>query len=405
MSFLKRLIKRGDGKVIASSGMKSTDGMDNAAPMRSKDFSSDKEPPARVDLRPYCTPVENQSQSNSCAANAAAGAYEYLCKRQAALSPDDALDEQDVGDISRLFIYYVGRKNDAVRWGKGGTAVKDEGMTLSGGANALTAKGACTEANWPFDLGNVNARPSEECFTQALDFKISEVQNIPTDTQSMKQCLAEGYPIVFGCKLTQPFFRCPAGKVATPDPDDPQSASHGLHAMLIVGYSDHQQVFIVRNSWGDDWGDKGYCYMPYDYIGNPEFNMGGMYSIRGLTEYDFTPDGADDEDDLVDPDAPDDDPDDPLEEEEEDLGEDEDDPDGEDGNDMFNPLSEFTKVARMFDTDGSGAIDKNELRNILKKVGIPGFMAGILMSQFDADDSGTVSFEELQGALGPLLGF
>ena len=54
MSFLKRLIKRGDGKVIASSGMKSTDGMDNAAPMKSKDFSSDKEPPVQKRSHANC---------------------------------------------------------------------------------------------------------------------------------------------------------------------------------------------------------------------------------------------------------------------------------------------------------------------------------------------------------------
>jgi hypothetical protein len=398
---LKRVVKRGDGKVIASNGLAASDD----APMKASDYSSDRSDlPDRVDLRPWCTEVEDQSQSNSCAANAAAGAYEYLCKKQASLSPDDELDAEDVGDISRMFIYYVGRKNDQVRWGRGGTAVKDEGMTLSGGANAMTAKGACTEAMWPFDLGNVNARPSEECFDQAMKYKISEVKNVPTDTTAMKQCLADGYPIVFGCKLTQPFFRCPQGKVATPDPDDPQSASHGLHAMLIVGYSEKQQVFIVRNSWGTDWGDNGYCYMPYDYIGNSEFNMGGMYSIRGLTEYDFTPDGADDADDLYDPDGPDDDEQD-LEVEEEDLGDDEDDPDGEDGSSMFDPLAEFKKVVGKFDTDGSGEIDKNELKNILRMVGIPAWTAGMLMGQFDSDGSGTISFEELQGAVGPLLGF
>ena len=28
-------------------------------------------------------------------------------------------------------------------------------------------------------------------------------------------------------------------------------------------------MFIVRNSWGDEWCDKGYCYVPYDYLANP----------------------------------------------------------------------------------------------------------------------------------------
>jgi C1A family cysteine protease len=44
--------------------------------------------------------------------------------------------------------------------------------------------------------------------------------------------------------------------------------------MLCVGYSDPDRVFIVRNSWGSDWGDKGYCYIPYDYLMSEKYNDG-----------------------------------------------------------------------------------------------------------------------------------
>ncbi len=74
--------------------------------------SRDGELPEKVDLRPYMTEVEDQSNSNSCCANAVAGAYEYLCKRKAMETGDS------VGDISRLFIYYVGRKHDQMKWGE-----------------------------------------------------------------------------------------------------------------------------------------------------------------------------------------------------------------------------------------------------------------------------------------------
>jgi C1A family cysteine protease len=40
--------------------------------------------------------------------------------------------------------------------------------------------------------------------------------------------------------------------------------------MLLVGYDDQKQLFIVRNSWGSDWGDGGYCYFPYAYLTDPE---------------------------------------------------------------------------------------------------------------------------------------
>ena len=71
----------------------------------------------------YCSPVENQSQSNSCCANAAVGAYEYLCTRAAAESGDTP------GDVSRLFVYYVGRLRDKQRY-KDNTPISDEGMAV-----------------------------------------------------------------------------------------------------------------------------------------------------------------------------------------------------------------------------------------------------------------------------------
>ncbi len=42
----------------------------------------------------------------------------------------------------------------------------------------------------------------------------------------------------------------------------------GGHAVMAVGYDDNREAVIVRNSWGKEWGDKGYFYMPYAYITN-----------------------------------------------------------------------------------------------------------------------------------------
>jgi C1A family cysteine protease len=49
------------------------------------------------------------------------------------------------------------------------------------------------------------------------------------------------------------------------------SGRHGRHAMLMVGYTGN--FYIVKNSWGEDWGDKGYCYIPKNVLeaSDPEF--------------------------------------------------------------------------------------------------------------------------------------
>lgn len=76
---------------------------------------------------------------------------------------------------------------------------------------------------------------------------------------------------MFGLKLTEQFFRLGGRAVLrAPDVAGQHAASLGAHAMLCVGYSEPDQVFIARNSWGQDWGDGGYCYVPYSYMADGE---------------------------------------------------------------------------------------------------------------------------------------
>jgi len=67
-----------------------------------------------------------------------------------------------------------------------------------------------------------------------------------------------------------------------PTTSETTRGTHGKHAMLAVGYSDPDGVFIVRDSWGADWGDRRYCYIPYDYVMNPKLNSGDSWVIRQL---------------------------------------------------------------------------------------------------------------------------
>lgn len=353
--------------------------------------SSGRDLPARVDLRKHCTEVEDQSQSNSCAANAAAGAYEYLIKKDA-----DAKGEE-AGDVSRLFIYFIGRRLDLENQGETKKKVKDEGMTLGGAVDAMAMKGACRAELWPFELDNVNDKPPEDAFRDAMNYKVAESMSVPVDVDEMKKALADGYPIITGLKLTQRFFNPgPTGQIRTPDPDDPQSAAHGLHAMLIVGYSDHNQCFIYRNSWGTDWGDQGYCYVPYDYGGNSEYNFCGQYVIRGLTETDLTPDDdevPDDEDDLFEDHEHDEyDEDEDWEDEEEEFEDEEDD---EDYEDLF---SEDKDLERVFDMhcDGEDGMGTWELMPAFWQMGLamPPQQIKRIRRKYDSDESGKIDCEE-----------
>jgi|LSQX01.3.fsa_nt_gb hypothetical protein len=214
--------------------------------------------PKIIDLRPFLTSVENQSDIGSCTANALVGAYEYLIKR----------GSQKDKDFSRLFVYYNGREKD-------GIADTDNGSHVASCTESMMEKGVCLESTWNYNPSNVNKRPSGEAYEEASNYKVIKAEFFDTDLELMKKCLALGYPFIFGLNLYKSFQLAEAkGFVPLPENEDILSDKHGTHAMLCVGYSDEEKCFIVRNSWGNKWGDKGYCYIPYDYMANKTYRSG-----------------------------------------------------------------------------------------------------------------------------------
>jgi C1A family cysteine protease len=213
-----------------------------------KDTLSDISIPDKVDLRPYCSRVEDQGNLGSCTANALAGNLEFL--------------EDKAGlpfyDISRLFIYYNERKIE-------GDTKEDNGAQLRDGIKSLVRWGYCSEGRVPYDITKFSRKPSCIAYSEAAKHKISSYASIRT-MDEMRHCLADGYPFVFGFDVFESFESdevAKTGIVPMPKIDEQQL---GGHAVCAVGYDQTKEIFIVRNSWSDKWGDKGYCYMPYDLL-------------------------------------------------------------------------------------------------------------------------------------------
>ncbi|MDF3821273.1 C1 family peptidase [Leptospira sp. 96542] len=262
------IIKRADGTTRKVSGYRASKPKDGT-----KQFKGFGKPlPPKVDLRKYMTEVEDQGDLNSCTANAVAGAYEYLVKRH---------KEIENYDVSRLFIYYNARHADDLH-------EEDQGSVISSAIQSLQEYGACSEEMWPYEEKICNDEPDDDAYTEAANFIVEDFQSVPIDLNAWKSALAEGHPIIFGISLFESFdkHRKP-GLVPAPTKKEASRESHGGHAMLCVGYSDFDKVFIVRNSWGNEWGDEGYCYIPYDYLMNKKYNDGDTWIIKQLSNFEI----------------------------------------------------------------------------------------------------------------------
>ncbi len=206
--------------------------------------------PSSVDLRPQCPPVADQGQLGSCTGNALAGALEFL----------EIKDNDPYVELSRLFIYYDERAFEH-------TVQSDSGAQIRDGIKTLAKKGVCSEKCWPYDISEFTVKPPAPCFKEAAKHKILVYARIQS-VDEMKACLADGYPFVFGFSVYESFESqevAQTGIVQMPQPDEKQM---GGHAVVGVGYDDSQERFIVRNSWGENWGMKGYFTIPYEYLGN-----------------------------------------------------------------------------------------------------------------------------------------
>ena len=206
--------------------------------------------PKAVDLRPGCSAVEDQGQLGSCTANALVGNLEFLEKKEGC----------PVADLSRLFIYYNERAME-------GTINEDSGAMIRDGVKSLVNLGVCTEKIWPYNIGKFTAKPTAACFKEALNHQVLSYHRILT-LQEMKQCLAEGYPFVFGFSVYESFESPAVAKTGKLDLPKPKEKQLGGHAIMAAGYDDTTKRFLIRNSWGADWGLQGYFTMPYDYAAN-----------------------------------------------------------------------------------------------------------------------------------------
>lgn len=211
----------------------------------------DNSVPPSVDLRSGCPPVYDQGRIGSCTANAIGAAIEF-----------DQIKENKAWDFtpSRLFIYY----NERVIENSTG---QDAGAQIRDGIKAVNAQGVCKETLWPYIVQKFTVPPTPNCYQEAILHKALSYARLDNgNLNALKSCLASGFPFVFGFQVFESFEGPKVASTGILEMPHPGERCMGGHAVMCVGYDDARKAFLVRNSWGAGWGEKGYFWMPYEYM-------------------------------------------------------------------------------------------------------------------------------------------
>jgi len=201
--------------------------------------------PTIVDLRSKINVMYDQGELGSCTANALCYSFVF---------------NDPTYKPSRLFLYYNERMLDH-------DVPDDAGSTLTQGINALIKYGVCSESLWAYNISKFTNKPPATSYTEGLKHTVTSSFRVLQTVDSLKGCLIAGKPFVVGISVYESFESdtvTNTGYVPMPNVNTEQLL--GGHAVICVGYNDTKKVWIMKNSWGANWGDHGCFYLPYAYL-------------------------------------------------------------------------------------------------------------------------------------------
>ena len=222
----------------------------------------------------------DQGKLGSCTANAISYAYAFDEIKQL---------NKEVFLPSRLFIYYNERMME-------GNVNQDSGAEIRTGIKSINKYGVCDEHHWIYNPIQFTVKPPDNVYDEAklaralkyARVDLRQSKNTDNRTQQLKNALKSGYPFVFGFIVYKSFESEEVMKTGMVPMPLPGEKKMGGHAVCAVGFDDDKKCFIVKNSWGPDWGLNGYFYMPYEYVADEEL-ADDFWVIHQVTNPDNIP--------------------------------------------------------------------------------------------------------------------
>jgi len=211
--------------------------------------------PDLKDMEHRMAPVFDQGSLGSCTGNAFVGALEYLENKRHNLTNED----HNFVDLSRLFVYFNERLLE-------GSVDVDAGAFIADGIKALSTRGVCREKFYPYDINRFKEIPSPEAYADGENRQITKFAQVDMTEEAFVATLGNSIPIVFGIQIFKSFESDDVARTGMVPMPTANEECLGGHAVLVCGYSQSKRLLKVRNSWGADWGVRGYFFLPFDYV-------------------------------------------------------------------------------------------------------------------------------------------
>ena len=231
----------------------------NEVPLASTPFSGD-EFPNFVDLSSSMPPTGEQGIQASCVAWSTAYAlksYQENIEERISFLKDNKIDDDRI--FSPSFIY--NQLNNG----------RDGGISIISALDFISEKGCATLKDMPYNPADYLTLPTDAVKQNAQNYKISYWRKVDvSDIQEIKKQLNAGYPVIIGAEIDKD-FKANGYNNDNNVPyiwNDYLSDTRIGHAMVAVGFSDRLQAFKIMNSWGEYWGNEGYCWISYNFFPN-----------------------------------------------------------------------------------------------------------------------------------------
>mgnify|MGYP000870397804 FL=1 len=226
--------------------------------------------PRKYSRRRMMGPVRDQGQYGTCVGFASA-----------------AVKDSHEGLItSPLYIYANAKKLDGIP--------NQEGTYCRTAMSVLLNKGVCPEDTLPYNQmrwPNLPT-PTATADSEALAYRVKAYASV-LSIDEVKQSIVRDGPVLAAVLVCDSFVNAKDGYIPLPGSEGKADYIRGGHAVCVVGYDDdlahgpYRGYFEVKNSWGPNWGQEGYCWIPYDFFNFRQPDIGMTYWWESWTSIDI----------------------------------------------------------------------------------------------------------------------